>query len=555
MADETQSMRVVPKSSFLRLVYPFLFDPNPFQDRIRATEAVEWDFDGKSKKVWQPRLSSFDDLMPHVARYFHYRKQDASTESDEANTSTTPAAQDSTAGRGKRIASRSGTEATNPGTACHWEMTEDCRKSPHGMGAQLDWTLTLPPSGTQTRVLRLTLEAVELALFSSGVGFVILKITTNSTEVDDWADLQCHARYAGGRERLSLEVRRRTGPGVSEPFSPAPKLSDGTPPGHAADPSNLRAADLIQVILQSAGLQDGSLAQTRPVFVRGRMIPFLVLTMESTSDAGGPKDAEVGLPVRRMIYRLRRRFHSRQPLHPSRDDLRLSRRWLLPYALRQWFYFSLEGGGFLSIDPPQHEFFRVQMQNHLDHEYFVLYLMTLMQRFTLIGLSDDVARHWNRDDRKNRRELRQGVFDRIRESLFHFTARGYFSSVVQEDNHHRFYRRWQKTLQVAELYDEVREEVREMHEYLTDRQRSRRDELVGLLSLLLSILIGAPALVIGFLNINIQGVTTESEGMTFWGAVGVVLAGMVFAGAFYTAVWRVFRSRFLRGDGGVRLRK
>ena len=89
------------------------------------------------------------------------------------------------------------------------------------------------------------------------------------------------------------------------------------------------------------------------------------------------------------------------------------------------------------------------------------------------------------------------IFERIRDRLLEFTARGYFAQVMQREHHHRVYRRWQEVFQLERIYQEVNDEVREMHEYLQTRQMRELERRLNTLSVLL----GIPALVSAFLSI------------------------------------------------------
>jgi len=108
----------------------------------------------------------------------------------------------------------------------------------------------------------------------------------------------------------------------------------------------------------------------------------------------------------------------------------------------------------------------------------LVFLLALQQRFLLARLSEKVASAWLpaaiRDReikalRGNRtgtlKDMRE-AFDDIRDIFLAFTARGYFTQVVQTEVHHRYYRKWQETFQVAQMYQEVSDEISEMSGHL-----------------------------------------------------------------------------------------
>ena len=140
-----------------------------------------------------------------------------------------------------------------------------------------------------------------------------------------------------------------------------------------------------------------------------------------------------------------------------------------------------------------------------------------------MSLSQAVSEHWMRS------EERAQAFERIHDTLLNFTARGYFRQVMQREHHHRVYQKWQEVFQLERLYQEVNDEVREMHEHLLSEHTRRLEQRLNLLGAL----IGVPALVMGFLSINLYGITAKEEGLPLWvalllSAVGFVLGGLVW---------------------------
>jgi hypothetical protein len=181
-----------------------------------------------------------------------------------------------------------------------------------------------------------------------------------------------------------------------------------------------------------------------------------------------------------------------------------------------WFVFSLEGGAFVAINAPETDFFRREFPTHLRREYFLLFLLTLHQRFTLMSLSQQVSEHWLRGGERERVQ----AFERIRDALLEFTARGYFSQAMQREHHHQVYRRWQETFQLERLYQEVSDEVREMHEFLQMRQSQKLEKRLNFLTFVF----GIPALLFSFLSINLYRITAKEEGLSIWfaSALGVI---------------------------------
>lgn len=93
------------------------------------------------------------------------------------------------------------------------------------------------------------------------------------------------------------------------------------------------------------------------------------------------------------------------------------------------------------------------------------------------------------------------------------------------------YRRWQEVFQVERIYEEVREEVREMHEYLQARQIRKLERRITALS----VSIAFPALIFSFLSINIYGFTAKEEGLPV--VVALVLGGCSVLSGLFLWLW------------------
>lgn len=500
-------MPVDVKASSIRFVYPFLFSPGDFAGAAERACAATWP-DKPDEKIWTSRRVPIDDLLPHVARYLNLTSQ----------------------GPGGGGA-----------TAHLLELCEPRRKALGGLGASAEWLMVISP-GTSERTIPIHLGEVELALFSIGVGLLTLCVSVESDRIEDWLDVLHFGRFTRGSRtnRCLLRLRRRTGidpstrAGTYQPYFPnADGLLEKEEGGRKAlDSGEGTPGHLLQLLLRTAGLGAGAMRPAEEVFVRDRMLAYTTLFVDT---AAGTTE----MPKGELLFRARRMLHSRQPYHAAADDDVPAPPRALPYAKDQWFLLSLEGSAFVALDAPRTEFFRVNLPRHLGDEYFLLFLLALHQRFVLMGLSEQVAQTWpaTRDER----QASQGhaVFENIREALFSFTARGYFAQVVQRENHHRFYLAWQELFQIERLYQEVNTEVREMHDYLRDAQEKRLEHQVTLLTLILTVVIGAPSLVLSFLNMNLAGITIPD--IRLGTAFLLVLGLSPLLGGFFLGVWWLVR--------------
>jgi hypothetical protein len=410
----------------------------------------------------------------------------------------------------------------------------------------------------------------QLALFRDGVGLFSILIKPKTRDLGDWLSVLSAFRYVNRPRSVRLWACSAAGKNernqkVYQPFFPEPAGGLGEHP----DGSGV-FDDLLNAFLQTGRLDEDATEWWRDVFVPEKMIPFAVLFVD---DAPVEQDLE-------LAYKVRNFFLPHQGKTPAPDDLRTDHPSLLTYDSRQWFIFSLDGGAFLACDAPQRDFFRRTLPEHLRNQYFIIFLLALHQRFLLMSLSQQVSDHWLEADDA----ARTHAFESIRDTLLEFAARGQFTQIMQRENHHRCYRKWQEVFQLKDLYTEVRDEVREMHDYLQTRRAERIKQLAEERKLqmeaqleaekarerearaladaltkdieerertaqeragrleriigLLGICFGVPTLVISFLNINIQGITTNDEGLRFWLALAVVSGLSVF---FISAILLLLR--------------
>ena len=423
--------RVDRESSSLRFIYPFTFEGDTIALRSESIDSATWRIGEKSIAVWQPDAFPTDDLLSEVADFVD-------------------------------------PQAGSLVSAGRWRVDDTVLRSPSGLGGGAshpgaDWTLT-----TRRGPIPFLIESIELALFRHGVGFVILSALPVSTQLRDWFTFVHFFRYVHGRRASEVSAVRTTGrdgdgESVRSAFFPpldSAASDDGQPPETHV------FGEVIDHLLASAAVADERPRWWEEIFVTGMMLPHVALFVDQC-----PAD---DMPIH--LHRLRNFFHADQAVHPSAEELALADPGLLPYAANQWFFYSLNGGGFLACDAPRTPFFRSTLPEHLRGAYLLLFLLALDQRFTLMFLSQQVSREWvaggDGDDAR-----KVAAFRRIRDALLAFTAQGYFAQTMQEEHHHRSYARWQAVFQLELLYRNVADEVREMYGDLELRQRDRAESV------------------------------------------------------------------------------
>jgi hypothetical protein len=455
-------MSTVDKNaSFARFVYPFQFDASTFDARVEATEGVPWRGREKEFAMWNRESFPEFDLLPHVARYLN-------------------------------------PSLGTPPSAILWELANEPLQSPGGLGAKVGWKLVLP----NDKEIPFHIEAAEMTLFKVGIGFLTLRTCPETVEVGDWLDFVHYFRFAWGTHHVGVRAERRTGKDQVVPYFP--ELAGGAErhPDGAGVLGEIVDA-LLNTATRSEVPDDGDWWQNE--FVPYQLLPFAAVYVDGVSEEGAAEQETVEL-----LYRMRSFFHLGQKILPTPEDRRLyDHPALLAYAEGLWFVFSLDGGAFVARDAPHNDFWRVVLPDHLNGIYFLLFLLALHQRYALTMLSESVARHWLVGEETHTEKEREAAFEEIRDKLLSFTARGYFSQVAQQEHHHRVYRKWQETLQIQQLYEEVRNEVQEMYQYLllrrTERLQQEQEEQQKQTQHLerrlnqIAALVGLPLLVLTFL--------------------------------------------------------
>ncbi len=133
---------------------------------------------------------------------------------------------------------------------------------------------------------------------------------------------------------------------------------------------------------------------------------------------------------------------------------------------------SLDGGFILAYDnglshfagehSPAMESFRTS--------YFYMFLIPYHQRLSILRYAMSAADSGLSPERGP--ELRQ-----LREEIYDFTSRCYFSQAAVSEERDRLYGRWQQDFHVGQMYNELKEEVQDIDNYLADLQRTRENEL------------------------------------------------------------------------------
>ena len=133
---------------------------------------------------------------------------------------------------------------------------------------------------------------------------------------------------------------------------------------------------------------------------------------------------------------------------------------------------SLDGGFILAYDNGLHHFSGspARAMESFRTSYFYMMLIPFHQRLSILRYAMAAAHAGL--SRERGAELRK-----LREEIYDFTSRCYFSqaSVSEERNH--IYQRWQHEFHVVRMYNDLKEEVHDIDNYLADLERERENEL------------------------------------------------------------------------------
>jgi len=403
MAQDLGCLTIL-ENSFVNFVYPFRFESDHYQSIIKSLSA--------QKELWETKdLSEVSDyVLSPVAKYLNIDGQQKEQATANFFKSTDRLNCD------LKFWTYSEDEEETP--PCAWKLKVD-RKQLEAFNFTFD-----------------SHDPLSLGLFRMGIGFLVFKISPCVKTLEHWLNLIHYFRFINrGRTVRICPIRN----------------PDDNPPFDSDNDQDLKSIIDREIL---AGFK------AEEIFLPGKMLTFFALFCGNVNLDNKDYESEI-------LYRLTKFFRVDQIINPHDRDLDFSQEKdnVLPYVKNQYFLFSLEGGGFYSCHTPDSIFFRETLPQHLQDQYFLLFLLALHQRFALIHLSEQVAECWKISEDKKDIEQNMKTFQKIRDQLLLFTARGHFLQVMQQDNHHRCYCKWREMFQLDALYDEVNKEVQDMHEY------------------------------------------------------------------------------------------
>jgi hypothetical protein len=180
------------------------------------------------------------------------------------------------------------------------------------------------------------------------------------------------------------------------------------------------------------------------------------------------------------------------------------------------------------------------MLGQFRHQYFLLFLIAHFHKAALLSMSDELAVAMNRLEVGNTDSVRQfkRAIRAAMEIFLRFTHRYWFHELSNQAIARNIFRRLNYHLGTEALYEEVRNEVEDMNEYLdTDSVRRQANTLLRLTVVTIFGLIGTVAT--GFLGMNL---IAEADEPVAWRAVAFLL---ILVGTAAVTVVTVVKSKRL----------
>ena len=132
-------------------------------------------------------------------------------------------------------------------------------------------------------------------------------------------------------------------------------------------------------------------------------------------------------------------------------------------------------------------------------------------------------------------------FENLQAKVLHFTARNYFYQIFQREHHHAYYRQLQKHFGVHDLYTEVRDEVRDIFQFLNVRQASETEKNQAKRDRTLQLILAVAAIASILLAWNqVENLSLAQLGVD-WPSFARFTLGAVFSCVLLFACWRYTR--------------
>ncbi len=132
---------------------------------------------------------------------------------------------------------------------------------------------------------------------------------------------------------------------------------------------------------------------------------------------------------------------------------------------------SLEGGFVMAFDngTPHFQGYRSPAMRSFRTNYFYMMLLAMHQRMSILLYAMAAADAALSNNRAQKLRL-------LREHMYDFTSRCYFSQASVSEERDQLYRRWQRVFNVSQMYEEMKEEIKEIDDYMAGLTKEKELE-------------------------------------------------------------------------------
>ena len=496
----------VTRNSWIRLVYPFSFEPKDFERLIEDINHRVFTVKDASapSKIWEE---------VNRDRGIH-----------KSNDWAEPAVR----------AFLDGGENESSGMVS-WELSNEFRddyltRRPKECGeptGNLKWEFARKKEISIPLQINRRRTAV-LTLMRHGAGLIALEMAPSGADLVNWMDFITRVRMANRRDQ-GLRVSVKKGQGEEGRVFTWPMEEFFNHPDNPEDPY-MQGAHQLLIDLLSGSAQSPGLQWWKPVLSDGVLMPFYSIQIDGASDTEKSE----------LRFRLDRLASNASNLDPSESQLRDDAPGHAQVSRSSWFLASRGGVGFIAFDTGSNVFLSAQLPTNVKDEGWCIFALAMQQRIVLQLLSERVTMGYKKNESLE-------LFEKAKDALMTYTAEAWFPQVtIQSQLYADLYQLMGERFGLVQMNEAVRSEVNIIHEHLRLKEAKRQriaieeqkkaSESLEKMFQVIGIPVALISITIGVLGINIRKLTARAEGLEpeqvlvwlgFALAIGVLLAAVV----------------------------
>ncbi len=342
---------------------------------------------------------------------------------------------------------------TWPSNHRRFEMTQDC------LSGEAIFQFATPDA---TAALAFRISEVVLHVFFNGVALLALEVRPVGEAQLTIEEVESINAHLASRANATPFHLLRAPHDLSEASFSVPKL--------CAARGELTVPDLIDTLLGTFYGRDSEILMT-PMVDRFLPVYGAVLLRPVENTPIETLDERFFEFAQHHLTILRKTFTPNNISTFSQIHLEDSGHHYMPYH-NVIHTQSLDGGFILAYDNGLQHFSgeNAPAMESFRTSYFYMMLIPFHQRLSILRYTTAAADAGLSPERGA--DLRK-----LREEIYDFTSRCYFSQASVSEERNRIYERWQKEFHVVRMYNDLKEEVHDIDNYLADLTRRRENEL------------------------------------------------------------------------------